>query len=160
MSCILGQIICDSTTLLDFTNSPSQNSTQSFLFPLTKLINFLSTANFTVKIYISKRPCFHIAFNKNSFLIMSIPDRRTRPMGHGRMGGTLATTVGGEMCLRLRGPEGLYSLSRKTSYRKISWSFEAARFGFRRFQLLWNLTGTSSATLPRCLSNFRAKRSL
>ena len=35
---------------------------------------------------------------------------------------------------------GLYSLSRKTSYRKISWSLEVARFGFRLFQLLWNLT--------------------
>ena len=26
--------------------------------------------------------------------------------------------------------QGLYSLSGKTSYRKISWSLEAARFGF------------------------------
>ena len=31
---------------------------------------------------------------------------------------------------------GLYSLSRQTSYRKISWSIEAARFRFRIFQLL------------------------
>ena len=56
--------------------------------------------------------------------------------------------------------QGFYSLSRKTSYRKISWSLEVARFGFRLFQLLWNLTGTSesAATLPRCLSNFSAKR--
>ena len=52
--------------------------------------------------------------------------------------------------------QGLYSLSGKTSYRKISWSLEAARFGFRLFQSLWNLTGTSAAALPRCLSNFRA----
>ena len=51
---------------------------------------------------------------------------------------------------------GLYSLSGKTSYRKISWSLEAARFGFRLFQSLWNLAGTSAAALPRCLSNFRA----
>ena len=56
--------------------------------------------------------------------------------------------------------QGLYSLSRKTSYRKISWRLEVARFGFRLFQLLWDLTGTSAATLPRCLSNFSAKRSL
>ena len=28
----------------------------------------------------------------------------------------------------------LYSLSGKTSYRKISWSLEAARFGFKLFQ--------------------------
>ena len=56
--------------------------------------------------------------------------------------------------------QGLYSLSRKASYRKISWSLEVARFRFRLFQLLWNLTGTSAATLPRCLSNFNAKQSL
>ena len=37
---------------------------------------------------------------------------------------------------------GLYSLSGRTSYRKISWILEAARFGFRPFQSLWNLTGT------------------
>ena len=55
----------------------------------------------------------------------------------------------------------LYSLSGKTSYRKISWSLEAARFGFKLFQSLWNLAGTSTALLPRCLSNyFRAIRPL
>ena len=52
--------------------------------------------------------------------------------------------------------QGLYSLSGKTSYRKISWSLEAARFEFKLFQSLWNLAGTSAALLPRCLSNFRA----
>ena len=55
---------------------------------------------------------------------------------------------------------GLYSLSRKTSYSKISWSFETARFGFKLFQSLWNLAGTSAALLPRCLSNFRVIRPL
>ena len=55
---------------------------------------------------------------------------------------------------------GLYSLSGKTSYRKISWSLEAARFGFKLFQSLWNLARTSAALLPRCLSNFRAIRPL
>ena len=54
--------------------------------------------------------------------------------------------------------QGLYSLSGKTSYCKISWSLEVARFGFRLFQSLWNLTGPSAAALPRCLSNFRAVR--
>ena len=54
---------------------------------------------------------------------------------------------------------GLYSLSRRTSYRKISRSLEAARFEFKLFQLLWNLTGTS-VLLPRCLSNFRVIRLL
>ena len=56
------------------------------------------------------------------------------------------------------GVQGLYSLSGKTSYRKISWSLEAARFGFKLFQSLWNLAGTSAALLPRWLSNFRAIR--
>ena len=56
--------------------------------------------------------------------------------------------------------QGLYSLSGKTSYPKISWSLEAARFGFKLFQSLWNLAGTSAALLPRCLSNFRAIRPL
>ena len=55
---------------------------------------------------------------------------------------------------------GLYSLSGKTSYRKISRSLEAARFEFKLFQSLWNLAGTSAALLPRCLSNFRAIRPL
>ena len=50
----------------------------------------------------------------------------------------------------------LYSLSGRASYGKISWSLEAARFGFRLFQSFWILRGTSAATLPRCLSNFRA----
>ena len=49
-------------------------------------------------------------------------------------------------------------LKGKTSYRKISWSLEAARFGSKLFQSLWNLAGTSAALLPRCLSNFRAIR--
>ena len=56
--------------------------------------------------------------------------------------------------------QGLYSLSGRTSYRKISRSLEAARFGFKLFQSLWNLAGTSAALLPMCLSNFRAIRPL
>ena len=56
--------------------------------------------------------------------------------------------------------QGLYSLSGKTSYGKISWSLEAARFDIKLFQSLWNLAGTSAALLPRCLSNFRAIRPL
>ena len=55
---------------------------------------------------------------------------------------------------------GLHSLSGKTSYHQISWSLEAARFGFKLFQSLWNLAGTSAALLPRCLSNLRAIRPL
>ena len=56
--------------------------------------------------------------------------------------------------------QSLHSLSGRTSYRKISWSLEAASFGFNFFQSLWNLTSTSAASLSICLSNFRAIRSL
>ena len=66
-------------------------------------------------------------------------------------------TVSTSLCGSL---QGLYSLSGKTSYRKISWSLEAARFVFRLFQSRWNLTSISAAMLPRCLSNFRTIRSL
>ena len=40
-----------------------------------------------------------------------------------------------------------HSLNCRTSYRKISWSLEAARFGFRLFQSLWNFVGTLAAAL-------------
>ena len=56
--------------------------------------------------------------------------------------------------------QGPYSLSGKTSYCKILWSLEVKRFGFSLFQSPRNLTGTSAAALPRCLSNFRAICSL
>ena len=54
----------------------------------------------------------------------------------------------------------LYSLSVRTSYRKISRNLEAPRFGLNNFQSLWNLTGTSAASLSSCLSKCRAMRSL
>ena len=53
---------------------------------------------------------------------------------------------------------GPVSIPDKTSYCKISWSLEAARFIFKIAQSLWNLTGTSAAVLPRCLPNFKAMR--
>ena len=56
--------------------------------------------------------------------------------------------------------QGLYSLSGRMSYGKISRSLEVARYGFKHFSSLWNLTGTSAAPLPKCLLNFRAIRSL
>ena len=56
--------------------------------------------------------------------------------------------------------QGLYSLRGRTSYRQILWRREAVSSGFRLFQSLCNLTGTSAATLPRCLSTFRAMWSL
>ena len=55
---------------------------------------------------------------------------------------------------------GLYSLSGRTSYCKISWSIEAVIFRVKLIQSLCNLTGTSAAAPARCLSNFRAIRSL
>ena len=58
----------------------------------------------------------------------------------------------------LCGEQGLVLISDKTSYRKISWSLEATRLVFRIVRLLWNLTGTSAALLPRRLSYFRAIR--
>ena len=48
--------------------------------------------------------------------------------------------------------QSLDSLSGKTFYRNTSWSLGAARF--KRFQLLWNLTGISVASLPRSLSKY------
>ena len=53
---------------------------------------------------------------------------------------------------------GPVSISEKTSFRKISWSLEVARFVFRIVRSLWNLTGTSAALLPMCLSKFKAIR--
>ena len=58
-------------------------------------------------------------------------------------------------CLWYLGPVSIFE---KTSFRKISWSLEAARFVFRIVRSLWNLTGTSAAVLPMCLSNFKAIR--
>ena len=52
--------------------------------------------------------------------------------------------------------QGLYSLSRKTSYRQISWSLEAARLDVAMVVSLWNLADTSAAALPRYPPNFRA----
>ena len=49
-----------------------------------------------------------------------------------------------------------YTLSGRTSYRKISWSLEVAILHFIMFLSLWNLPGFSAAMLPRCLANFWA----
>ena len=51
---------------------------------------------------------------------------------------------------------GLYSLNRRTLYRKILWSVEAARFDVIMIVSLWNLTDIFATLLPRYLSNFRA----
>ena len=61
------------------------------------------------------------------------------------------------LCLHFR-VLGPVSISEKTSFRKISWSLEAARFVFGIVRSLWNLTGTSAAVLPMGLSNFKAIR--
>ena len=54
--------------------------------------------------------------------------------------------------------QGPVSISEKTFFRKISLSLEAARFVIRIVRSLWNLTDTSAAVLPMCLSNFKAIR--
>ena len=52
--------------------------------------------------------------------------------------------------------QGICSLCAKTSYRQISCSFGAARSDVIMIVTLWNLTGISTALLPRYLSKFRA----
>ena len=59
-------------------------------------------------------------------------------------------------CLVIQSSQGLYSLSRRTSYGKISWILEAAKLGVIMVASLWHLTGISAVLLPRSLSNFRA----
>ena len=53
---------------------------------------------------------------------------------------------------RLPGPASIYD---KTSYRKLSWRLEAARLVVWTIASLWNMTSTSAALLPSCLSDFR-----
>ena len=53
---------------------------------------------------------------------------------------------------------GPVSISHNTSHCKILWSPEATRLVVWIIASLWNLTGTSAALLPMCLSNFRAIR--
>ena len=45
-------------------------------------------------------------------------------------------------------PQGLYSLSGKTSYRQISWSLETGRLDVIMIVSIWNLTCISAALLP------------
>ena len=56
--------------------------------------------------------------------------------------------------------DGCLFTKRTDVYSKISWGLETARFAFTLLQSVWNLTGTSAAVLPRCLSNIRTIRSL
>ena len=51
---------------------------------------------------------------------------------------------------------GLYSLSGKTAYGKISWCLEGARWDVKINISLWNMTGMSAALLPMSLPNFVA----
>ena len=61
--------------------------------------------------------------------------------------------LGGKWSNRLL---GLYSLSGKMSNHEISWNLEASRLGVMMIASFWNLTDISAATLPRCMSDFRA----
>ena len=54
--------------------------------------------------------------------------------------------------------QGPVSISDKPFYRKISQRLDAARFVFKSARSLWNLTGTSAALLPGCLSKFKEMR--
>ena len=54
--------------------------------------------------------------------------------------------------------QGLYSISGKTLYHQISWSLEAMTPNIIMIVSLWNLTGISTAKLPRGLSNVRGIR--
>ena len=56
------------------------------------------------------------------------------------------------------GRRGRVSVSNVMSCFKIPQSLEAARFVFRLVRSLWNLTGTSAAVLPTCLSNLKVLR--
>ena len=52
---------------------------------------------------------------------------------------------------------GIYSLIGRTSYRKIWWSLEIARFGLRYFQSLWNLAGTLAPSIHKISLQLRLK---
>ena len=88
------------------------------------------------------------AFNEASYPSQHISRRNTWRSPHALdpvSGGYCLPTSGesgvGVACCHDCRVHGLYSLSGETSYRKISWSLEATRFGFKLFQSLWNLTG-------------------
>ena len=51
---------------------------------------------------------------------------------------------------------GPVSISHKTIDYKISQNLEAVRFVFKSVRSLQDMTGTSAAVLPMCLSNFKA----
>ena len=48
--------------------------------------------------------------------------------------------------------QGPVSISDKTPYWKILWSLESVRLVVQSTASLWNLTSTSAALLPKCLS--------
>ena len=80
----------------------------------------------------------------------------TKPLAKKLMALLLTLLNDSEMrMIKILGP---VSISEKTSYRKISWSLEVARFVFKIVRSLCNLTDTSAAVLPMCLSNFKAIR--
>ena len=74
------------------------------------------------------------------FVVTFGTDNTNQGGGHGRFNGIKFFSCNdlAESDLSL----GLNSLSGETAYRKLSWSLEAASFGFIFFQSLWNLTDT------------------
>ena len=60
-----------------------------------------------------------------------------------------------EVCLVWRTSKvPLFATSGRTSYRKISWSLEAARSNAIMVSSFWDLTDISAALLPSCLTKF------
>ena len=82
-------------------------------------------------------PCYQFLAHRSSY------DHKVKPKS--RLGVYITCHIFEINTLRI------YSLSEQTSYHKISWSLEPARFGFILYKSIWDLTDTSATAL---LSNF------
>ena len=70
--------------------------------------------------------------------------------------GDIACVFGtGQYHISWKSTQGLYSLSGKTAYRQILWSFEATRLDIAMVVSLWNLTGISAAVLSERSEKFK-----
>ena len=128
-----------------FTWVPSLSSTKTFIIPIIGVCYMYSFLNYQHKVTLyNYKGSFVICF-----CILVHPTNTNNIFRY-----VLCPYV----CIYLA--QGLYSLTRRTSYGTISWSLKSARFGYILFRSHWNLTGTSAAALPTCLSYFIALRSL
>ena len=98
------------------------------------------TVSYDGKTHLSRVQCTSISYHFNMALSvrLSATSRVRKPLKADILSGWLR-----------KYHLGLYSLSRRTSYRNILLSLETARVGFIRFQSLSNLTGSSAAVPPR-----------